>query len=110
MVHADASNESPFAAGLRRASLYTLLVGTILGLAAVAWAINDAISDHHDRIALKGLNGKPSPVAVTVGTTSGWVAAEYLQGAPVSGSGVGNTNPAQPFRVFIPLIGSDNTM
>jgi hypothetical protein len=30
--------------------------------------VNDAIERHHDRIALKGLNGKPSPIAVTVGS------------------------------------------
>ena len=40
----------------------------ILGLAGIAWAVNDAIDRHHDRIALKGLDGKPSPIALTVGS------------------------------------------
>jgi hypothetical protein len=38
-----------------------------VGLAGLAWAINGAIDRHHDRIALKGLNGKPLPVAISIG-------------------------------------------
>jgi len=41
---------------------------TAFGLAGIAWAVNGAINRHHDRIALKGLDGKPSPIALTVGT------------------------------------------
>ena len=52
----------------RRLGLYALVTAAILGLAGIAWTVNDAIGRHHDRIALKGLNGKPSPVAVTVGS------------------------------------------
>lgn len=43
---------------------------TVLGLAllgAIAWGINSAIETYRDGIALRGLDGKPSPVSLTVG-------------------------------------------
>jgi hypothetical protein len=49
-------------------SLYALVTAAILGLAGIAWTVNDAMGRHHDRIALKGLNGKPSPVSVAIGS------------------------------------------
>ena len=48
------------------ASAVFIAIG-VFGLAGIAWAVSDAIDRHHDRIALKGLDGKPSPVALTVG-------------------------------------------
>jgi hypothetical protein len=68
MVHADTSRGTAGAAVARRLGLCALLIAAIVGVAGLAWSVNDAIGRHHDRIALKGLNGKPSPVAVTVGT------------------------------------------
>ena len=47
--------------------LVVLATFVIFGLAGVAWAVSDAIDRHHDRIALKGLDGKPSPIALSVG-------------------------------------------
>ncbi len=47
-------------------------------------------------------------VQVNASGTVGWMAENYLDKSPVQGSGVGNTRPAQPFRLFIPLIGTDN--
>ena len=37
------------------------------GIAALAWTVNGAINRYHDRIALKGLNGKPKPIELSVG-------------------------------------------
>ncbi len=64
-VHASrqprpASSISPVLFGL-----CALLI--IAGIAAAAWAIDGAINRYHDRIALKGLNGKPKPIELTVG-------------------------------------------
>ena len=47
--------------------LISLLVLVFFGLAGIAWAVSDAITRHHNRVALRGLDGKPSPVALTVG-------------------------------------------
>jgi hypothetical protein len=68
MVYAEASQRTAFAGVARRLGLYALVTAAMLGLAGIAWTVNDAIGRHHDRIALKGLNGKPSPVAITVGS------------------------------------------
>jgi hypothetical protein len=67
MVYADTARRAPFAAAARRVVLCVLVLATFAGLAWLAWAIDDAIGRHHDRIALKGLKGKPSPIEVTVG-------------------------------------------
>ena len=61
----DSRDESRF--WPRLLAVFLALV-VALGLAGIAWAVNDAINRHHDRIALKGLDGKPSPIALTVGT------------------------------------------
>lgn len=69
MVYASAfQRRAPIAAGVRRVGPYGLMLAVILGLAGLAWGISDAIDRHHNRIALKGLNGKPSPVDVMVGS------------------------------------------
>lgn len=78
MVYADASRPA-FPDLARRLGMCALLVAAILGLAAVAWTVNDAIDRHHDRIALKGLNGKPSPVAVTIGSEALVVPANLIR-------------------------------
>ncbi len=67
MVYAKASRRPAVASFAWRLGLFTLVAAAIVGVAGLAWTVNDAIGRHHDRIALKGLNGKPSPVAVTVG-------------------------------------------
>jgi hypothetical protein len=46
-------------------SLVALIM--LAGVAAVAWAVNDAINEYRDRISLKGLNGKPVPVEIGIG-------------------------------------------
>ncbi|HZP21478.1 MAG TPA: hypothetical protein VFB16_14880 [Bauldia sp.] len=38
----------------------------VLGIAAMAMAVDRAIGDYRDRIALSGLGGKPSPVDLTI--------------------------------------------
>ena len=38
----------------------------VLLLAGIAYGVNDAIESYHDRIALHGLNGEPSPVSLIV--------------------------------------------
>ena len=68
MVYAKSSHGTASSGVARRLGLYAVVIAAILGLAGIAWTVNDAIGRHHDRIALKGLNGKPSPVAVTVGS------------------------------------------
>jgi hypothetical protein len=50
-----------------RLHLYCFLALGILALAGLAYAVDTAIQDYHDRIALKGLDGKPAPVSVVVG-------------------------------------------
>ena len=67
MVYAEAARRTPFAAGPRASASTRWSSPSILGLAGIAWAVNDAIEHYHDRIALKGLDGKPSPIALTVG-------------------------------------------
>ncbi len=79
MVYAEAARSTPFAAGARRVGLYALVLAVILGLAGLAWGINDLIGRHHDRIALKGLNGKPSPVALTVGSEALVIPANLIR-------------------------------
>ncbi|HET7717186.1 MAG TPA: hypothetical protein VFK86_16305 [Bauldia sp.] len=59
--------------------LVLLALALILVLAGVAWAINNAIDRYHDRVALKGLDGKPSPVALTVGTEPMVVPANLIR-------------------------------
>src|SRR5688572_21556434 len=79
MVHANAARRSPFARSASRLVLGCIAFVVILGLAGIAWALNDAIERHHDRIALKGLDGKPSPVAVTVGSESLVIPANLIR-------------------------------
>lgn len=79
MVYAEAPRSRPFAADVRRAGLLLLVFLVIAGLAAIAWAVNDAIDRHHDRIALKGLNGKPAPVAVTIGSEALVIPANLIR-------------------------------
>jgi hypothetical protein len=43
-----------------------ILLG-LLTLAATAWGINATIENYRDRIALRGLDGRPSPVSLTIG-------------------------------------------
>ncbi len=44
-----------------------VLIGiAVLVLAGTGFGVNDAIERYHDRIALRGLNGKPSPVSLIV--------------------------------------------
>lgn len=38
----------------------------VLVLAGIAFGVNDAIESYHDRIALRGLDGKPSPISLIV--------------------------------------------
>jgi len=54
----------------RGPSLWLVLLAAIviLGLSGAAWIISGAIDRYHDRIALKGLDGKPSPVSIDIGT------------------------------------------
>lgn len=47
-----------------RLSVYAVLAALLLAGGAVA--VNQAIVGYHDRIALRGLDGKPSPVALIV--------------------------------------------
>lgn len=38
----------------------------VIVLAGMAFGVNDAIESYHDRVALRGLDGKPSPVSLIV--------------------------------------------
>lgn len=51
--------------GWLKPALLTLL--GLMTLGAIAWGINAAIEDYRDRIALRGLDGRPSPVSLTIG-------------------------------------------
>lgn len=79
MVYADTTRRASFAAGARRVILFLLLLAVIVGIAWLAWAINDAIGRYHDSIALKGLKGKPSPVEVTVGDATLVIPANLIR-------------------------------
>jgi hypothetical protein len=79
MVYAEASPRTTIVGVARRLGLYVLVAAAIAGVAGVAWTVNDAIGRHHDRIALKGLNGKPLPVAVTVGNASLVIPANLIR-------------------------------
>ena len=79
MVYADAARSTPFARIASRLALCSLGLLLIVGLAGIAWGVNDAINRHHDRIALKGLDGKPSPVAVTIGSEALVIPANLIR-------------------------------
>ncbi len=51
----------------------------MLALLAAAYAVDTAITDYHDRIALKGLDGKPSPIALEVSGESLVVPANLIR-------------------------------
>lgn len=59
--HADEPHEA--VSWLRPALLIALALVTIAG---AAWAISSAIDNYRDGIALRGLDGKPSPVKLTI--------------------------------------------
>jgi hypothetical protein len=68
MVYVIARQPPSLAARLRQLLLYAFAALLLVGVAWLAVTVRQAIDDHHDRIALKGFNGKPSPVALTVGS------------------------------------------
>jgi hypothetical protein len=57
--------EPDSAGGWLKPTLLTFL--GLLTLAAITWGINAAIENYRDRIALRGLDGRPSPVSLTIG-------------------------------------------
>lgn len=59
----DHEPDSP--GGWLKPAVLTLLGLAVLG--AVAWGINSAIENYRDGIALRGLDGRPSPVSVALG-------------------------------------------
>ena len=58
---------SRFASALPPVLISLLALAVLLGVAVLAWKVNDAINSYHDAIALKGLNGKPKPVEIGIG-------------------------------------------
>ena len=58
---------SRFATALPPILMSMVALIMLAGVAAVAWAVNDAINEYRDRISLKGLNGKPVPVEIGIG-------------------------------------------
>lgn len=59
------AHEPEAAGGWLKPAFLTLL--GIVAIAALAFGINAAIEGYRDGIALRGLDGKPSPVAVAIG-------------------------------------------
>jgi hypothetical protein len=57
-------HEADSAGSWLKPALLTLL--GLLTLGAIAWSINATIENYRDNIALRGLDGRPSPVSLTI--------------------------------------------
>lgn len=79
MTSAYAPRQSRLASAVSPLLLGLCALLTVVGIAAAAWAINDAINRYHDRIALKGLNGKPKPIELTVGEEDLVIPANFIR-------------------------------
>jgi len=79
MAYVDAEQPPSIAARVRRFLLYCLVLLVIAGIGGVAVAVKKAIDEHHDRIALKGFDGKPSPIALSVGSAALVIPANLIR-------------------------------